>query len=197
MRQQLLSLFLVGPVFRIIMMLLGASSMGIGVPPFACLDPLAGGALLALWMATDKSRKHYGKLRVIGIAGGICFLLQAVYYIIVLQGGPINAQLPLMRTAAAAFFAWLIGSAALERNGWLGAVFKAKVFDYIGRISYGIYLYHLVFPWVLQRTLGIQLGHSVPSFFITAALAIAVSSISWHVLEKPVNRLKRLRPSSD
>lgn len=190
-----LLMFIAGPAYRMAMILMGGNSILVGIPPISCLDPLTGGAFLSLWMHNNPEGKHYGKLRLLGIIGLSFFLLQVLFYVILFKGGPINAQLPFMRVASTFAFMWLIGAAALERTGWLGAIFLSKPIEYIGRISYGIYLYHLTIPWILASVLGIHLGRSVGSFLILVAISIFVSSVSWHFIESPLNRLKRFVPS--
>jgi peptidoglycan/LPS O-acetylase OafA/YrhL len=190
-----ITLFCAAPVIRVVMAILGTGPMIMAISPFTCLDPLAGGALLALWMRQDRSSLVPGRLRTIGAIGGVFFLLHVLYYVLVLKGGPLQAQLPLIRTSATLFFMWVIGSAALERTGAFGSVLLAKPVAFIGRISYGIYLYHLVVPWVLTRTFGVDLGRSVLSFAIVVIATICTASLSWFLIEKPANRLKHRFPN--
>ncbi|MCO5273465.1 MAG: acyltransferase [Flavobacteriales bacterium] len=194
-RQLFLVLFASGPIYRVSMILLGGNSIWVGIAPISCLDPLTGGALLALWMHQYQDGRYYGKLRMIGLIGCFLFLLQVLIYVIVYKGGPINSQLPFMRTAATLVFMWLIGAAALERTQGLGAIFLFKPIEYIGRISYGIYLYHLTIPWILATVLGIHPSRSMGSFLAISAMTIVVASFSWHFIEAPINKLKRFVPS--
>jgi peptidoglycan/LPS O-acetylase OafA/YrhL len=134
-------------------------------------------------------------LRMIGIISALGLLAQAFYYVAILHGGSRSYQLPLMRTCGALFFAWIVGAAALERTWKFKAVLLAKPIVYIGRISYGIYLYHLVIPWVLARVFNIHFGRTVGAFLIISALTVLIASLSWLLIETPMNRLKRLAPS--
>jgi peptidoglycan/LPS O-acetylase OafA/YrhL len=45
-------------------------------------------------------------------------------------------------TAEALFFAWLIDRTARGFKGFVGRIFELKPLLYIGKISYGMYLYH-------------------------------------------------------
>ena len=74
---------------------------------------------------------------------------------------------------------------------------------WIGRISYGIYLYHFDFPWVFSRlvTKIWGAGSAVPAFlthnyfitfFIQLILLFALCAISFEWIEKPILKLKRL-----
>jgi len=75
----------------------------------------------------------------------------------------------------------------------------------MGKISYGIYLYHLVVPelwvngneWFAARGIDFLFNSSMPEdlkpawYFIQQfTLVILVSTISWYLIEKPINNLK-------
>jgi peptidoglycan/LPS O-acetylase OafA/YrhL len=87
-------------------------------------------------------------------------------------------------------------------GGYAGRVLDWAPLRWIGTISYGIYVYHLLlpylFPWAARR-LGARglfdpLGHGLertawyPIFY--GAAAIAVAAASWYAFERPINRLK-------
>jgi peptidoglycan/LPS O-acetylase OafA/YrhL len=63
---------------------------------------------------------------------------------------------------------------------------------YLGRISYGVYVYHFFVPDLLRR-LGLKDG-GVPFVALCFLVTIAVASLSWFFLEKPVNSLKSRFP---
>jgi peptidoglycan/LPS O-acetylase OafA/YrhL len=67
----------------------------------------------------------------------------------------------------------------------------------LGRISYGIYVYHfLLIPflpgWLSRIGLPIRaVNQSWGSFWLCTGAAILVASVSWRLLEEPFLRLKR------
>jgi peptidoglycan/LPS O-acetylase OafA/YrhL len=65
---------------------------------------------------------------------------------------------------------------------------------YVGRISYGIYLFHLfvygVTGAVLARLSLPPLGRGLGCFIVMSAMSIAAAAVSWHLFEQPLNRLK-------
>jgi peptidoglycan/LPS O-acetylase OafA/YrhL len=67
------------------------------------------------------------------------------------------------------------------------AFFAFRPFAYLGKISYGLYLYHLY-------CLDIALHFAPKGSHLHAAIAIgmtvAIAMVSWHVFEKPINDLK-------
>lgn len=69
---------------------------------------------------------------------------------------------------------------------------------YLGRISYGMYVFHFPIIWFL---LAIQLEYKdrfpftfylgqTRTFFLVLILTIVVASLSYHLFEKPINNLK-------
>jgi peptidoglycan/LPS O-acetylase OafA/YrhL len=89
----------------------------------------------------------------------------------------------------ATFFAWLVLQAGVGFKGPVGWVFELPALQYVGRISYGLYLVHNWMPKVVERFAGplprLQLGPIV----ITATFALCM--LSWHFFEQPILRLGR------
>ncbi|MBA4417148.1 MAG: hypothetical protein C0392_04460 [Syntrophus sp. (in: bacteria)] len=70
-----------------------------------------------------------------------------------------------------------------------------RLFDYLGRISYGIYMYHplcLVTAIYLLKTVlkGTNLNHSFVVYFLSIAFTILMSAISYTFFESPFLKLK-------
>jgi peptidoglycan/LPS O-acetylase OafA/YrhL len=81
-------------------------------------------------------------------------------------------------------------------------VYRSKLFlrvldhftlRYIGKISYGIYVYHVAVIWfifTLQGDHPYSLFYSLLIYLVAMILTISISSISFHLLEKPISDLK-------
>jgi peptidoglycan/LPS O-acetylase OafA/YrhL len=81
-----------------------------------------------------------------------------------------------------------------------------KIFDnpairillHVGKVSYGVYLFHPYIAALYHRTLGalaIEYGLSwllLPkvNFIVLTVLTIIISTLSWELIEKPINQLK-------
>jgi peptidoglycan/LPS O-acetylase OafA/YrhL len=59
-----------------------------------------------------------------------------------------------------------------------------KPLCYLGEISYGIYLWHLLVIFSLQRT--VIRDNPVQMIIYGLIITLSLSSISWHFLEKPM-----------
>ncbi len=92
------------------------------------------------------------------------------------------------------FYAWLTLQAALGRARLAGFGFDNDVLQYIGRISYGLYLVHNFMPDIVTKLFGpMPKAQAAP---IVLALTFAVCILSWHFFEKPVLGLKRFFENS-
>jgi peptidoglycan/LPS O-acetylase OafA/YrhL len=87
-----------------------------------------------------------------------------------------------LNLGAAALIASLVSSPALRR------VFEFGPLVWIGRISYGVYLWHIAVFWVLAKTGWIQGSFSWPAAIL---LTVAIASASFYCLERPILRFKR------
>jgi peptidoglycan/LPS O-acetylase OafA/YrhL len=64
---------------------------------------------------------------------------------------------------------------------------------YLGKISYGLYVYHLPVIWFSVRVRdldGMESTPRLPLYFLAFVVTILISSISYHLLEHPLIRLK-------
>ncbi len=63
---------------------------------------------------------------------------------------------------------------------------------YLGRISYGLYLYHLlIFEWI-DAKFRFQMGYADTWRLdaLKVGVTVAVAALSWHLIEQPILRLK-------
>ncbi len=169
------------------------------VTMFTCLDAFGLGAVMAyLFLYHQDKFKALFSNRYLLIASLIAVVLnmylgQKYWWSSINSGNE--------RFIPSVFFFFLIGGAILGYKGWLKWLLENPVSNYLGRISYGIYVYH---NFVYNYYHKIE-GNPVTKFFIQFpeiektpslrfaflfVITVTVASISWYVIEKPINALK-------
>ncbi|MDR5818072.1 acyltransferase [Caballeronia sp. LZ033] len=85
----------------------------------------------------------------------------------------------------ASLIAWMDGSPTAI------AIACRPTLQYLGRISYGIYLYHLAVGRYLFDQTVVRNMSPLAFFLIAFAITVAVASASWYLIEKPFVALGR------
>lgn len=96
------------------------------------------------------------------------------------------------------FFGWLFLK-SLVHDSMLNRFLRGRVLCYVGRISYGLYVYSLVLDpyfYSIWARLGFHLSLGrIEEGCLKTATSIVVAAASWHFFEKPILSLKdRLAP---
>ncbi len=99
-------------------------------------------------------------------------------------------------TVFALVVAVLIGGIALAPASPVGRVLAIPPLVWLGRISYGIYLWHWpVFRYLHEARLGLSWG---PTQLVRIAVSLGAATLSFYVLERPMLRLRhRFDPPAD
>ncbi len=88
-------------------------------------------------------------------------------------------------------FLFLIAKAAKGFTGFLKIIFENKILMYLGKISYGLYLFHKFIPDIYD-SLGLSVIQNLYlRLLIEGLMLVAIASFSWYLIEKPFNNLKR------
>jgi peptidoglycan/LPS O-acetylase OafA/YrhL len=193
-----------------------AERLGRGLAPLALLglvglDQVMGGGTLAAWLAPGSALSRVATSLSSAMLLGACWawlLLQprfAAKLAVVVGAEPALALMatltavcivnpfgpPLLLDAA---FAGLVAAAALNRGrGLLGRTLSLRPMLHIGRVSYGIYLFHVPLLAMLRRSCPALAEQPFLSFVLTLSLATAIATVSHRYLESPLLALK-LRP---
>jgi peptidoglycan/LPS O-acetylase OafA/YrhL len=188
-------------LFRIVCITTGTNDVIRWVTLLGCLDSFAMGAVIAYLKQAkllDKihllSRTWMLALPLIAFA---CYFLGR--WMTTLQ--PNNACLALAESFDAFFLAWLLVSALTGVTGRYSRILGWSPLVYLGRISYGVYVYHvfiivLLSPFLIAKGLDV-----ITRSLVLLAVTLALSALSWHWLEQPIimwkNRLgEPKRPAS-
>jgi peptidoglycan/LPS O-acetylase OafA/YrhL len=186
-----------GPLFRFFVWLTPVFQNNAWIATYiatpTAMDSLGMGSLLAILIASEptaRTLERWMKLKV-PIAG--------VALLLIFQFGPHGlAHRVLLDTSAAIFFAWLIYRASFGFSGITRRILSLAPVIYLGRISYGVYVYHPRIPTLVSRTAA-YLGMRLPAeqwarTLIAVAVTIVIASLSWYSFERPINRLKQRFP---
>jgi peptidoglycan/LPS O-acetylase OafA/YrhL len=152
-----------------------------------CFDCFGIGALLAYYGMYEQE-KLTSLLSKKNLAWSFLLLAAILQWLSIRSSAMIYfAILPRLFFSFFAF--WLIGNAASNRfHGIFGSLLNNAAVVYLGRISYGIYVYHFILLYFFS-------GHSIPAHYLFYFLAtVGIASVSWFIFEKPVNSLKRFFP---
>jgi peptidoglycan/LPS O-acetylase OafA/YrhL len=177
-------------VFRLAAPLAGPGSIGWDVLPPASMDALGLGALLAIYNVRERV--------FAGWIVAIFWLLFAVSVASVVwrpeAGAAQWVRWIVVEITPLPALAWLIASASRGFGGAIGALLCFRPFVALGRISYGIYLFHLpilaaLFYWrdLLPSALH---ARGLPLLVVGACLTILTAALSWSFVERPLRRLK-------
>jgi peptidoglycan/LPS O-acetylase OafA/YrhL len=184
-----------GTAFRLVGCLAGFDLVGIIYLPFGSLDTLGAGALLAYAASPEfgspKFRQNLERLGYIaGIPIGVAAL--AMTY----GTHDYTWGIAFFDTGMALFFVAVISHAARGIRGPIGFVLGRGPLPYIGRISYGVYIYHLFAIYLfMQVNFSWLPGYERAAIYgVSLAATIAVASVSFYLFERPINNLKRLFP---
>jgi peptidoglycan/LPS O-acetylase OafA/YrhL len=158
------------------------------------IDEMAFGCLLALLLegqaATEILRRVSGAsfLAATGIYFGLWFKLQHIYFY---PGGHTKLfdSLGYWLVALASFF--LIAHVYLNRDSLTARLLSFGPLAFLGRISYGVYLYHILIRAFIMWFLGIDSQRL--AFVFDFPLIVLLSWISFKYYEQPLIEWGRSR----
>jgi peptidoglycan/LPS O-acetylase OafA/YrhL len=180
---------LFGVAFRLICILTETSTITRWVTLFGCIDSFAVGALIAYLKQARYLEKIPQLSRTIlfamPLAAFSCFFLGRALMTLPED----NLWLGLTESCDAIFLAWVLAVSIGGVKGRYGLFLSWKPLVYLGRISYGVYVYHvfiiiMISPLLLTYGLS-ETNGAVARLGILFALTLALSSLSWHWLEQP------------
>ncbi len=189
-----------GIAFRVLMLMLApqANFFPVLVLTPACIDSFAAGALLAFF--------HYSGINISRRLTWLALALLPVWIFLAFTKHQ-RLFVGLDRSFVSFYAVVLIHAAHRGFKGFMKTFLENSWVQHLSKISYGIYLYHLIsalFFWkiyaIIHRALVLRgydfaaklgwLESPYLSFCIYFALAVLCANISWYCIEQPFNRLR-------
>lgn len=190
------------PLFRLGLLLfyqatpfeiLGDANTAIYALPFSHLDAFAFGALINLGISIPQARRQFIILLVAFPALGMLtdFLSTGQWNADNGFGLPLlmpNAGKPVWGYSLLNYLFMLL-IYGVVREGWFTRLLEQRWLQYLGRVSYGLYVYHYGIYWLVTEIFFPGIG-LVPGALIALPLTILIASLSFHLFEKPITDLK-------
>jgi peptidoglycan/LPS O-acetylase OafA/YrhL len=177
-----LGLFVVAQMARLVLLRYARHpEVAVATNTLARLDPLAVGAATAVLVRKFKFETTVLQRCGFGLAGAALWLAAGHYY-------ALTALFMILGFPTIALGAWFIFAAVFQSG------FAPRWLRYLGKISYGLYVFHLLCLYISARLLGGYPGN--PKQFVLfwclgLALTIVLASLSYKFLESPFLKLKQ------
>ncbi|HEY1726389.1 MAG TPA: acyltransferase [Steroidobacteraceae bacterium] len=153
---------------------------------FAHLDSIAAGILVALLLGGKAVplRASQRILLIIFCVG--CFSVRGYYHVT-----PGNDRLSMSGTLIG--YPAVVAGCVAMLVAFIGMPFRCAPLQYLGKISYGLYVYHVGCLLITDELVTTNPGvmHTLIRTFAALALTVMVSAASYAVVERPFLMLKR------
>ncbi|TIW71408.1 MAG: acyltransferase [Mesorhizobium sp.] len=182
--------------FRFYWPIVGTPGPARDLLPPASMDALASGALLAAWRSRAADLPKWLRLGWPALAAAF-FVLQ---WFGPVPENPVQewGRWLLLEVLPLAPLLVVVASCSSGVGGYRGRLLDLSPLQALGRISYGVYLYHnivLALAVMFQPWIPLNVSEQGPGRFLVVGTAtVIVASMSWMVFEKPLNGLKRHFP---
>lgn len=152
---------------------------------FTHLDAIAIGILIAMWLN--------GRSPTLSIPQRLA-LLAAGFLPILLVDGTRSIFDPVTLGTVLFVRPWVMVCCGTTLLAFIGSSLRSKAIQYLGKISYGLYAYHVACVALVSKVIvTTHAGFVRTAWWFTAGflLTVAVSAVSYALWEKPFLRLKK------
>jgi peptidoglycan/LPS O-acetylase OafA/YrhL len=163
----------------------------------SCLDAFAvGGFLSYLYVFKRPALKKILENSWLMFSSALVFFLVVCVYSRMIMNYD-ERGIILNRLLFSIFCFWLVGRSVMGcHSGVFKAFLENRLIIYLGQISYGIYVFHFFIDKVLKLAFNkLKWDFPIKDYTVSSALVyflitFAIAVCSWHLVEKPVNKLK-------
>lgn len=179
-----LAMLAASSIFRYIFLVAGLTDLRKNT--LTRLEPMALGIVIAVAFRLRVLRQLSATGRIIALSAGLaCWLLVAEFSNLDVSRLGTMLGYPLIAFGAAAIFLWCIGNSS--------PFLRSPVLVYLGKISYGLYVFHMLGIRIGVAALGnltSRFSGFIAYWLFALITTIAMASISYFALERPFLRLK-------
>jgi peptidoglycan/LPS O-acetylase OafA/YrhL len=178
-------MILVANASRVVVLLFHGIGWSVWANTLARLDPMAAGILLAVLLRGRAPTIGY-RLRFTLIVCGVVSIALTGHFAASWGDG-----LPWLGTLVS--YPVVAGACTAIVFAVIGIGVRLRPLEYLGKISYGLYVYHQMCIWITDKILHVRNGvlHMCLREVVAFGITVAVSAVSYTVLEKPFLRLKQ------
>lgn len=189
-----LFVIIVSAIVRIFLELSHSSQIAIYTNSIVNFGLIAWGGFIALWSNGSRHKTLFGKIPANIIVLAYILMPFVMYNLVDWAHDKVLSQL------IAPIIGLALVSIKFNQQQLLVTLLEFSPIKYIGRISYGIYLYHNFTTYhntqtILWHLTSIQFA--LPPYaqaLFSAAATLTVATISWNWIEKPLMRAWAIRP---
>jgi peptidoglycan/LPS O-acetylase OafA/YrhL len=181
-----MTMIVLANVARVCVLMLHGTTPQLWGNTFAHLDSIAAGILLAVLLSGRAPDIGYAMRMSLITSALIGLVLRAHFSEILpldtLGWGETLLGWPIVAASCTAIVVTFIGLQA-----------RSRPLQYLGKISYGLYVYHMLCIRIAERILRHESGflHQVLRIVLSLGITIVLSAVSYALLEKPFLNLKR------
>ena len=185
-----IGMIVVANLTRLLLVLSAARPMALWANTLAQLDSIASGILLAVVLRGQTPSITPTTRAVLALCGFFGISLRAYF----------ETQTGDRLSWGTTLLGWpvVVASCALILFAFIGMKVEQPWLQYLGKISYGLYGYHMFCIMTVEHLMGLQrrvpehtLTHAAVREIFSLGLTIAVAALSYAILEKPFLRLKQ------
>jgi peptidoglycan/LPS O-acetylase OafA/YrhL len=163
---------------------------GQGLITLTCIDCFAWGGLLS-WYRINQVQDQLHRLLRYTVLPSLAILL---YVSFVKDNTATLVKILFLRTAISCISAYILSLICSPKPHWLNTVLSSAPMVFVGKISYGVYVYHMTVPllfWFVWQKFHLP---AIGNHFTSLIVLLVASYLSWILFEKPINNLKKYFP---
>lgn len=197
-KMTLVIVVILGVIFRVLLLIIDAPLNSLYVLTPSCLDAFGIGSLLAYYLVYDPiALKRILDMNYLFALAALFFIAYIFYSRIFIEEYKESRNI-LERLLFSVCCFWIVGKAVLANyHGLFKKFLEYPVIIFLGKLSYGLYIYHYfvlpllvatgpLYKYFLQIVHYNTVAKSILFFIITFVIAV----VSWYLIEQPLNKFK-------